>query len=194
MWIFALPFYIEMEAILQIWLKEIPAGTILFTRLALIEVLINSISLPIATAARAPGRMKRYELLLGGVQLGIFLASWLALKSGSPAYIVFVIAIIANFIMFAIRLLLVRYLIGLSLRAFTTEVVLPVTGVVLLSCIPSFGIQLLLPKSIVFSFVTILVSAFSIIISIYYVGLDKILRDKLKTILLNKITFKNKSN
>ena len=72
MWIFGLPLFVEMEAILGLWLKEVPENAILFTRLGLIESLIVSISLPLTTAARAPGKMKKYELILGSIQILIF--------------------------------------------------------------------------------------------------------------------------
>lgn len=190
MWIFGLPFFIEMDTILSLWLKKIPAETILFTRLALVEVLINSISLPIQTAARAPGKMKMYELLLGLIQLAIFVSSWIALKYGSSASIVFIIAIIANVLMFITRLLLVRYLIGLPLKFFVSKVVIPVICVSFLSGIPSFIIQFLLPKGLVYSFLSILISVIFISVSIYYIGLDKIWRDKLKEIISRKLSLK----
>lgn len=190
MWIFALPFILEMEFILGLWLKEVPEYTVLFTRLALIEVLITSISLPVATAARAKGRMKSYELILGTVQIGIFLISWLVLSKGASASAVFIVAIIANLLMFLIRLIIVRSLIGLPLKSFFNNVGLPISMVILISTIPSFCLQFLLPKSIVYSFISIVLSGLIILVSIYYIGLDEYWREKLKIIVSNKLVMK----
>lgn len=57
--------------------------------------------------------MKLYELTLGTIQLLILPASWIVLKFGFEAYWVFVVAIIANIIMFFARLYLVSFLIDL---------------------------------------------------------------------------------
>ncbi len=112
MWVVTLPVLLEMDTILQVWLKNPPHEAVLFTRLALIEVLINSLSLPIMTAARAPGKMKRYELTLGSIQCAVFFVSWPVLKMGGAAYSVFIVAIGANVVMFAVRLMMMRKLIG----------------------------------------------------------------------------------
>ena len=127
MWVIAFPMFMEMDYILNIWLKNPPESAVLFSRLSLIEILISSISLPITTAARAPGKMKQYELTLGSIQISIFFASWLVLFLGYPAYSVFVVAIIANVLMMIVRLLLVSKLIGISFSGFIKNVVVPVT-------------------------------------------------------------------
>jgi len=187
MWIFALPLFLEMDIIMQVWLKNPPPLAVLFTRLALIEVLINSISLPIATAARAPGKMKVYELSLGSIQIAIFFIAWLVLSIGGDAYSVYIVAISANIIMFIVRLLIVRGLIGISLKLFYVKVILPVSLVVLFSVIPSFALHFYLPRGIIYSIVSGFVSLLISCISMYYFGLDKEMRNKVVRVIVNRI-------
>ncbi len=187
MWVFALPLFIEMDTILHVWLKTPPGGAILFTRLALIEVLINSISLPITTAARAPGRMKTYELTLGFLQMSILFIDWLVLKMGSAAYSVFIVAIGVNLIMFIVRLLIVNKLIDFPLLPFFKQVVLPVLSVMLLSTILSMAIHWILPKGIVFAGVSVLSSMLFATICMYLLGLNKTWKTKVRQIAINKI-------
>lgn len=186
MWIFSLPMFIEMETILKLWLSQPPANAVLFTQLALIEALIISISLPIISAARAPGKMKMYELTLGAIQAGLFLISWLLLMKGLPASSVFVTAIVANIFMFAIRLLIVSWLIGLSIRDFLRDVVIPVFAVMLLSSGLSFYIKYHLPQGYLYSLIIMLLAVFTSSASMYMLGLDKVWRVKIRTMLLNK--------
>lgn len=192
MWIFALPLYIEMEVILQLWLKKIPDNTVLFTRLILIEVLINSITLPLTTAARAPGKMKKYELILGTIQVLIFLVSWLILKFGYPAFSVFLVAIVANIVMVILRLFLVNGLVGLSVRLFMKNVIFPITIIVLLTTFFSFSIRNALPEGLFYSLISSIASFLIIVLCIYFIGLDKIWRAKLKRLIASKISFKNR--
>lgn len=187
MWVFALPLFLEMDTILSVWLKNPPLEAVLFTRLALIEVLINAISLPITTAARAPGKMKVYEFTLGCIQLGIFLVSWIVLKMGGAAYSVFVVAIIANLVMFVVRLLIVRMLIGLSLRPFFYQVVIPISIVTLFSAIPSFAIHLFLPKGLIFTSVSVFTSVIITCTSMYFIGLDRQMREKAWNIIVTRV-------
>jgi O-antigen/teichoic acid export membrane protein len=191
LWIFALPLFLGMDVILELWLKEVPEWTVLLSRLALVEVLINSISLPAATAARAPGKMKMYELSLGAIQIAIFLFSWLFLSMGSPVYIVFVIAIIANLVMFLVRLVILRYLIGIPLKSFFGKVVVPVFAVMLLSTPVSYFLVILLPKGIIYSLIALALCFVVVTISVYFVGLDKAWRDKIKVFIISKLPLKN---
>jgi O-antigen/teichoic acid export membrane protein len=187
LWVFALPLFLEMESILHIWLKNPPFEAVLFTRLALVEVLINSISSPIATAARAPGKMKIYELTLGSIQIAIFVVSWFVLKMGAAAYLVFVVAIVANVVIFFVRLLIVRTLIRLPIRLFFNQTLLPVCTVILLSSISSFAIYKFLPKEFIFTCLSIFSSIILSCICMYFIGMDKQERVKVQNIIVNRI-------
>ena len=187
LWVFALPLFLEMDTILQIWLKIPPPQAVLFTRLSLIEVLIYSISSPIISAARAPGKMKIYELTMGCLQITIFVISLLILLMGAAAYSVFVVAIIVNLVMFIVRLLIVKALIGLSIRLFFQQVVLPILYVVLFSAITSFTMHLFLPKGIIFSCILVSLSVIITSISVYFIGIEQLERAKVRSIIINRI-------
>jgi len=187
MWVFALPLLIEMEAILNLWLKTPPAEAVLFTRLALVESLILSFSLPLATAARAPGKMKFYELTLGSVQLGIFVASWLVIQAGYPAYSVFVVAIIANLLMFQVRLLIVRKLIALPLSPYYLKVLLPLGIVSILSASLALLLKQWTGDGLVGSAVVMAASMAAAATAMYFLGLDNAWRNKINVLVLSRV-------
>jgi len=186
MWIISLPLLVELEMILNIWLKNVPPDAVLFTQLKIIESLILSLSLPLATAARAPGKMKVYELTLGIIQLSIFFVSWIILKMGYPAYSVFVVAIIVNIVMFFVRLVIVSNLLDLSKKSFTIKVVFPIIGVIFLSIIPTYFIQKSLPSGFIYSIIVIISSVIFSAITMFYIGLDKNWREKIRRYLISK--------
>ena len=187
MWVFALPFFLEMDTVLQVWLKNPPLEAVLFTRLALIEALINSVSLPLYTAARAPGKMKTYELTLGIIQFMIFFISWFVLMLGAAAYSVFIVAIVICLVMFAVRLLIIRDLTGLPIRPFFNQVIFPVSVIMLVSSISSFIIHWILPLSLFFVCISIFLSIIISCSSMYFIGLKKIEREKVRSIVINKV-------
>jgi len=187
MWVFALPIFIEMDAILGLWLKEVPEYAVLFTRFSLVESLILSISLPLGTAARAPGKMKVYELTLGIMQLLIFAIAWMVLRMGYPAYSVFIIAILVNLAMFVVRLLIVSNLTGLSVILYLKQVALPVIKIVFISAVSSILLKFYMPLGIIFS---ILTGLFCVIISsvgMYFFGLNKEWKQKINSILKTQV-------
>lgn len=187
MWVFALPLLIEMETILRLWLKTPPEPAVLFTRLAIVEALILSISLPIATAARAPGKMRLYELSLGCIQILIFLASWLALKAGCPAVSVFIVAIMANVLMFKVRLLIVNKLVGLPITPYYKQVVIPTGLVVLASSLPVIWLGEWLPSGFFFTLVLVVFSVILSTFCMYYLGLDRLWRERSREMLLRRL-------
>jgi len=186
MWILALPMFLQMPLVLALWLKTPPPDAVLFTRLAFIDALINAASLPLMTAARAPGKMRFYELSLGSIQLGIFLVSWFVLRAGGAPYSVFVIAIAASAIMLALRLVIVRHLTGISVRAFVSRVLLPVIAVVALSLVPSVVLTHLLPEGLSYAVFSAAGCFGLAACAIYFVGLDAEWRLKVKTMVVDK--------
>ncbi|BBG60521.1 MATE family efflux transporter [Providencia rustigianii] len=185
-WIFALPMMLEMETILTLWLKNIPPEAIVFTQLAIIESLILAISMPLTTAARAPGKMALYEITLGSIQIAIFFVSWLFLSLGYSADWVFYVAIVANILMFQIRLFLVKYLVNIPILPYYRKVVGPVLLILILSAIPSIFISNNLPNNLYFSLVVIIFSVVTSTIAMYYLGLNKYWRQKIVNVLTNK--------
>ncbi|WP_232771367.1 oligosaccharide flippase family protein [Colwellia sp. 12G3] len=187
MWVFVLPLLVEMNTVLTLWLNIVPEQAVLFTKLALIESLIFSISLPISTAARAPGKIKRYELTLGVMQLGIFAISYLVLEMGYPAFSVFVVAITMNIFMFAARLSMVSKMIGLSIRAFIQRVCIPVVLVIITSALPALTISYMLPKGIIYSILNVASCILISSVSMYYIGLEPVWRKKIRNMIINKV-------
>ncbi|GIC34082.1 polysaccharide biosynthesis protein [Vibrio cholerae] len=188
MWICALPMLLEMETILTLWLKTPPSEAILFTQLAIVESLILAISMPLTTAARAPGKMALYEIILGAIQIAIFFVSWWILSLGYSAEWVLYVAISANVIMFKIRLLLVKYLIGLPILSYYKMVVVPVVAVVITSSIFSFFLSSSTKGGLFSSIVVVFCSVHVSLIAIYFLGLNNHYKMKIIKAIRNKIT------
>lgn len=187
MWIFALPLFMEMDYVLTLWLKTPPEQVVLFTRLALLEVLIDTICLPIMTAARAPGKMMWYEISLGIVQVSIFVVDYLLFKFFSiPAYVVFVVAAIGNLLMFFIRLINVKYLINFPVIRFLYKVVLRIIIVIFCTGGLSYGIHYVRPYNFGGVCLSVIISVFISIFTMYGIGLTKIEKARIFQMIKNK--------
>ena len=176
MWILVLPLFIEMEALLTIWLKEPPEYAVIFAKLTLVEALILSISKPLATAARAPGRMALYESILGTLQFGILFVSWVLLKAGHGPESVFYVAIAVNLIMFCVRLLLVGHLTGLPVLRYLKETLVPVLGVVAVSITIPAAVAYYMPSGAIYLVLSLGTSVLINALTICFLGLPASMR------------------
>lgn len=177
---------LEMQSVLALWLGSIPPLLVLFANLSIIEALLHALSLPLTTAARAPGRMRTYELSLGIVQILIFVATLIAFHFGAAAYSMYVVSIIANALLFVLRLYIVQNLIGLSMSQFLKYVVSPCLVVVFCSASPSIALKSLLPTGPLYTILIILCSFLINGICIYFLGLDKQWRLRVRQLLIQK--------
>jgi O-antigen/teichoic acid export membrane protein len=188
MWAFALPLYLHMDFVLTLWLKKMPEYLLLFSQLSLIAVVIQSISFPIMTAARAQGNMRLYESTLGTLQLLMFISAWIWIQYfNGQAVVVFYTEIILNIIMFVSRLIIVKKMVGLSIIQFTSKVIIPVSVIIIVSAVPSVALFIEMPKTF---FLRIINCAVCICISsilMFFFGFSKDMRTKILNRIRNRI-------
>jgi O-antigen/teichoic acid export membrane protein len=185
MYLFTLPLVLEAHTVLSLWLKNPPGYTVLFTRLALIDALIDSISYPIMTVAQATGKIKLYQSVVGGILLLNLPVAWVLLLRGAPAYSVMVAAICLTLIAFIVRLLILKRLIDYSMMRFFKEVLLPVAKISIVSAIIPYVLYSILQMGIMRLLLVIVISMFSVCGSVYVFGLSVQDRDKLRLMIRN---------
>lgn len=135
MLLFALPLCLETEFVLTLWLKQYPSHTINFVRLVLILSLSDILSNTLINLQAATGKIRNYQLAVGGVLLLNFPFSYLALKLDFPPESTMIVAIFISVCCMVLRLLFLRKMAGLSMRSFLKNVYLNVFCVAILSSI-----------------------------------------------------------
>jgi len=183
MYIFVLPLVLEMPVILGLWLKNPPEYTVLFTRLILLGVLIDSLSYPIATAAQATGKIRMYQSVIGGIILLNVPISWIVLQTGASPYSVQIVSIVITFIAFIVRLLILKQLVDFSIRRFIRMVLIPVCVISIVSAVLPITLCYFLIQNILRLCLVISISIISVAVCSYYIGLNKEERIKVKSII-----------
>ena len=113
MLILCLPIFVSTNYILHLWLMTVPDHTVFFVQLTLVFTMIESISGTLITAQMATGRIRDYQLVVGGLQILNLPISYIILKLGGvPETILFVAIFISVCCLFA-RLYMLRTMIGL---------------------------------------------------------------------------------
>ena len=169
----SLPVLINTHYILLLWLKNVPEHTVAFVQLVLMFGMSEIISQPLITAMLATGKIRNYQLIVGGLQtINLPLSYWL-LQVGFQPECVFIVAIFISQCCLAARLWLLSGMIGLSVRAYLQKVYLNVIVVALVSSILPIwlvsNIEETFPHFVLSSLFSVLYTS----IVVYYIGCSR---------------------
>lgn len=183
------PIIVEADSILKIWLGTVPKYATIFVQLTLFIGLVESLRMPMNTAIHSTGKIKKFQIYEGGASLLILPLALLFLYLGFSPVSVFVVQLAMFIIIQIIRILIVCPAIGMEKKKYLLDVVLPIFKVVmlpffvipLLKCYIQFGNMYI--NLCFYIFTTIILS----ILCIYYIGLDRMMRDKVLCEIKKKI-------
>lgn len=179
--ILSLPILLNTQYILEIWLKTVPEHSTLFVQLVLILAMSESISYPLITAIQATGKIRNYQLLVGGLQLLNFPISYCLLHIGFFPEIIMIVAIILTQVCLGARLYMLQKIIKLPTKVFLKKVYL---NIIIVSTLSSIIPVLLFRNTSDTLSKFILSSSISVIcciIIIYYIGCNSTERNFIST-------------
>ena len=168
-----LPILLNTEYLLHLWLNIVPDHAVLFVQLTLVFTMIESISGPLITAQLATGKIRNYQLVVGGLQMANLPVSYIFLKNGAMPEILLYVAIFFSVCCLASRLYMLRDMINLHVMGFLRNVVCNVLFVSIVSATIPLVIKGLMPENFVSFFVMSLLSVTFTILSVLFVGCKK---------------------
>ena len=171
MLIIALPVMFNTKYILELWLGIVPDHTVAFVNITILFMFNELISRPLITAKLANGRIRNYQIIVGGVLLLTLPIAYIALVLGAPIEAVFIAKLLTSMIAVYVRLYMLRGDIpGLSVSHFLFKVYFRVVIVGLLSAIPPLITLYFVPEQPIQLIATSAVAIISSIIVIYFIG------------------------
>lgn len=118
----SLPVILEAPFILDFWLKKVPDYTVIFLRLVLIISLIDSLSGTLIASMQASGKVRDYQIIVGGISLLTLPSVYCFFKLGFAPYTAMYIGIFISICCHIARLILLERTIGLPIKSFLIEV------------------------------------------------------------------------
>lgn len=189
----SLPILTNTHYILELWLKIVPEHTVLFVQLILIFAMSESISYPLITAMLATGKIRNYQIIVGGLQMMNLPISYLLLRLGFFPEIVIIVAICISQCCLAARLILLKKMIGISMQKYLKKVYFNIIIVSIIAAIPPCISTYYIDESFVKFTIISLLAAICTISSIYFIGCNyqerQFIQQKLSSI-KSKITRK----
>lgn len=122
--IVSIPMFIAMPQVLNFWLGQVPEYTISFCRYMLVLNLTQQFSMGIMAATQAIGKIKRYQLVVGTVQILTVPISYFALKAGYSAESVMISTVSLEFVASYFRVYYFHVLTAFSVSQFLKEIVI----------------------------------------------------------------------
>ena len=173
LFLITLPIIINTHYILALWLGEVPPHATDFVRLTLILVLCESFAGPLITAMLATGRIRNFQLVVGGINLLNVPFAYLALRLGYPPECVIIVAIIVALACQIARVLMLRPMIQFPAGLFFKNVILNIIAIALLAGTPLAIIANCISESFIsFSLLSATCVAWTICV-IYFVGCNR---------------------
>jgi O-antigen/teichoic acid export membrane protein len=186
MYLVVLPLILEMNQILGLLLGGLPQYTVLFSRLILIELLIETITYPVTTVVQATGKIKLFQFVVSGLLIVNLPVSLMLLTLGAPAYSVMIAAICFSCITVMVRLAVLKRLIAFSIFVFLKRVVLPISIVSIVSAVFPVFIYCVMKQDLFRLFILVFVSVFINIGCVYLLGLNNIERIQIKKLFIRR--------
>lgn len=176
------PVITEAPTVLVLWLKTVPEHTVVFVRIIIITSWITTIENPLTIAAQSTGYIKKYLFVVSTARLVIVPIAYILLRNGLPAYSVFIVHLIIEFIVLGFRLMIVSPLIQLSIKEFLYKVAYKVSLVVALSAAIILSLQSLVGQCIFRLLLICLAALLTVPALSYYLSFDNVERSFVRQI------------
>ena len=186
----SLPVLMETNFILTLWLKTVPDDAVIFTQIMICISLIYTTANPCIIANQATGKVKIYQMVVGGILLLILPISYVVLKLGAPAYSVFIVHFCIESLAQFSRMYMLRKLIHLPLWQYMKNIYIPIVSTVVIAIILPLVVRMQFAEG----WLRFLAVGFTCVLSVgassYFIGFTKQERvfflDKILRLLRNK--------
>ena len=169
----SLPVLMETNFILTLWLKTVPDDAVIFTQIMICISLIYTTANPCIIANQATGKVKIYQMVVGGILLLILPISYIVLKLGAPAYSVFIVHFCIESVAQFSRMYMLRNLIHLPLWQYMKNIYIPIVSTVAIAII----LPLVVRMQVAEGWLRFLAVGFTCVLSVgassYFIGFTK---------------------
>ena len=174
LYLIALPLLLETEFILDLWLKDVPAHAVIFTRWAIVLCIARTLENTHGPLFLATGRVRNLQIIAGGLMLLNLPLSYIALKFGTTPEATMMIGVAMELIVMAVIYIYLKKMINFPMGRFYKSVILPMFLVALLSSIAPVILRFFVFGEGVVRFIIVsTVSIISTVIFSYTIALNK---------------------
>lgn len=169
----SLPVLLETDFLLTLWLKTVPDSAVIFTQIMVCISLIYTTANPCVVANQATGKVKIYQMVVGGILLLILPISYIVLKLGAPAYSVFIVHFCVESAAQFSRMFMLRKLINLPLWQYMKNIYIPIVTTVAVAIILPIIVHMQVEEGWIRFIAVGFTCVLSVGISTFFIGFTK---------------------
>lgn len=169
----SLPVVIEAPFILNIWLVKAPDYTVPFLRLIIFTALIDSLSNTLITSMHASGKVRDYQIVVGGLSLLTLPLAYLLLKLGYSPISALAASLFISVVCLFARVALLSRTIDFPAISFLRKVALRMLILTIASYIVPLAVYRFTSVNWMTFIMVCIVSLISGLIFSYYMGMEK---------------------
>lgn len=190
MWVMTLPICLLCAPLLKIWLGDVPGYTIIFVQLIMIDSLFWLFDVSFNQGIVATGNMRKNAIYSSVANLLRFPIVYIFFKLGFSPISSFVVSIVFGAIIGCVikPLIIIQLVHGFRYMDFVRVYIKCWMIAFISSIVPYLVLHLTGDISCLRNFLMVgLVSVMSVILSIYWLGIDKLMRNKVNSFFMSKI-------
>jgi len=170
---FFVPFIIEADYILSIWLKHVPQWSVIFTKLVLVQTLIEAFSTPLNSAINAEGHLKKVSLTRTMNYALLLPLIWLFFRLGYPPFAMWLVSIFIAATGLSILMYFAHKQCGITMWTYFLRTITPCLAVFAVTAGPALIPHLLMGTGLARLITVSFVFWSLFVIFVLYLGLDK---------------------
>lgn len=178
-----IPVIVNIDFILQLWLGDYPEYTDVYIETIVFYYLVEAMQTPLVTAVHATGKLKQHQIIISSVVFAFIPISYFLLRLGYSGTYVLGLNAVTNLLCAIARVLIMRNLINLDLNQYTKIVLRPIVLVSFISLLVVVFFKYTSEDNWQSFIVSCILSVIAVIISSYYLGIDKQERHALNLLL-----------
>ncbi|GHV72094.1 hypothetical protein AGMMS49928_27600 [Spirochaetia bacterium] len=171
--LFLVPLQLELTFVLELWLKQIPEYVTIFTRIFLIEALIESLCYPLTAGSRATGKIALYQTISSGLMVLSLPIAFIFLKNNFPVVGVQMIVLILFLFIYIVRIFMLSNQLKFSIRQYLLYAITPSIFTLIAGSIMPVLFVTLHKEGFIRLLLTTIISTISIMICAFFIGLSK---------------------
>lgn len=187
MYFIILPFVVNMDFVLGLWLEEVPHYTNVFTFLLCVFTLIDSLSGPLWMLVEAEGNIRQYQIVATVNSFITVVLIFAAYALGMPAFIGQVIQNATLFVFMIWRLFYLKKRVNFPLGIYVRDVLLRLLYIVPISAGIVYGVHEIIANAVIRFFVSCSVSVIVLALIYWFLGISKTERGPVVEFIKRKI-------
>ena len=173
LFIVSLPFMLNIDWVLSVWLTEVPEYAGIFCILYIIASILNALATPLWISIFATGKIKNYQITLSIAYITEITIIYVLFKLGFPPTTAMLVKVFLNAVMVIIRLIFAKKTVDcFSISDYTRKVLLPICLSSLIIMAFVYSLNMVVYSSFLQIIYTLTIIVLSVLTA-FFIGLTK---------------------